>query len=91
MNPPEGEETHSQAYYVIKAAQEREELQRGGDELDTKIKKAEKEIRCVCMYGTGDKCVTGCALRAMDNTLLLMNSRNTLQRKSLSKVVDSSK
>ena len=34
-----------QAYYVIKAAQEREELQREGDALDARIQTAEKEVR----------------------------------------------
>ena len=50
------------------AAQEREELQREGDLLDSKIEKAEKEIR------------------ALENTLTVMNSKNECFRKMLQKI-----
>jgi coiled-coil domain-containing protein 39 len=43
--PEDDQEDHSQAYYVIKAAQRREELQKEGDELDANIRRAEKEIK----------------------------------------------
>ncbi|GBG24660.1 Coiled-coil domain-containing protein 39 [Hondaea fermentalgiana] len=48
-SPEVGEdgEERSQAYFVIAAAQRREELQREGDELDAEIRKATREIRAL--------------------------------------------
>lgn len=45
----EGFETggSSQAYFIIAAAQKREELQREGDELDQEIRRCEREIRAL--------------------------------------------
>lgn len=35
---------HVQAYFVVKAAQEREELQRQGDQLNKDVQRAETEV-----------------------------------------------
>ena len=43
----DGGEPKSQAYYLIQAAQKREELQRQGDELDQEIRRREREMRAL--------------------------------------------
>ncbi|KAL4443384.1 hypothetical protein ABPG75_011121 [Micractinium tetrahymenae] len=43
----DGEETHSQAYYIIKAAQERQELSEQAEELRKRIAQTEKECRAL--------------------------------------------
>ena len=58
------DEEKSQAYFIIQAAQKKEALQREGDELDSKIRRAEREMK------------------AIENTLNHLNTRNTVYRKS---------
>ena len=65
--PGEGEERQSEAFFLIKAAQEKQELEREGDDLDAQIRKAEKEVR------------------ALENTLSMLGSRNAAYRKSFHK------
>lgn len=93
LAPPEGEEVHSQAYYVIKAAQEREELQREGDDLDAKIRKAEREIRALentlGLISDRNESFRKCLLRADDKSDL--SNERALLDKQMSSVLDKSR
>ena len=93
LAPPEGEEVHSQAYYVIQAAQEREELQREGDDLDAKIRKAEREIRALentlGLISDRNESFRKCLLRADDKSDL--SNERTLLEKQLSSILDKSR
>ena len=40
-------QVHSQAYYLMKSAQKRDELQRKGDDLDIAVQTAERELRAM--------------------------------------------
>eukprot|EP00730_Choanoeca_flexa_P001812 TRINITY_DN10794_c0_g1_i2.p1 TRINITY_DN10794_c0_g1~~TRINITY_DN10794_c0_g1_i2.p1 ORF type:complete len:996 (+),score=362.39 TRINITY_DN10794_c0_g1_i2:30-3017(+) len=68
MESDDDGQVKTQAYFVVKHAQQREELQRQGDALDTKIRKGEREVR------------------ALENTLRMMDGRNAKLKKSLRRV-----
>lgn len=79
---PEGMDSDkSQAYYVIKAAQEREELQREGDALDSEINKAEKEV----------KALQATMAKIMDKNVAYRNSFRSVDEREVTGIMETLK
>ncbi|CAH8506348.1 unnamed protein product [Heterobilharzia americana] len=85
MSPPDGEETRNQAYYIIRAAQDKELLQRKGDTLDNETRILEQEI--VALENTL-ALMNGCnTVYRMSHSKLPDNAEEIQQQKELNEQI----